>query len=163
MGYDFLTKNLVRTFDWNNLGQNRSISEEVCINGRKYLKTGVITSTTVVGNLYLVYDQSVKHNKYVLLVGIARQHPDDLQVKRSEGIEIANLKSLDTPVMQIEFDHEVTWDEFKELAEWYVVYQQPRFIQTSEEIDQRNKNNNLNYSKKYPQDTEAFKLYSTNK
>ena len=163
MRYDFLNKNLVRTFNWDDLCQNRSISEEVFINGRKYLKTGVTTSTTVVGNLYLVYDQSVKRNKYVLLVGIARQHPDDLQVKRSEGIEIANLKSLDTPVMQIEFDHEVTWDEFKELAEWYVVYQQPRFIQTSEEIDQRRKNNNLNYSKKYPQDTEAFKLYSTNK
>lgn len=163
MRYDFLNKNLVRTFNWDDLCQNRSISEEVFINGRKYLKTGVTTATTIVGNLYLVYDQSVKHNKYVLLVGIARQHPDDLQVKRSEGIEIANLKSLDTPVMQIEFDHEVTWDEFKELAEWYVVYQQPRFIQTSEEIDQRSKNNNLNYSKKYPQDTEAFKLYSTNK
>ena len=163
MRYDFLNKNLVRTFNWDDLCQNRSISEEVFINGRKYLKTGVTTATTIVGNLYLVYDQSVKHNKYVLLVGIARQHPDDLQVKRSEGIEIANLKSLDTPVMQIEFDHEVTWDEFKELAEWYVVYQQPRFIQTSEEIDQRRKNNNLNYSKKYPQDTEVFKLYSTNK
>ena len=163
MRYDFLNKNLVRTFNWDALCQNRSISEEVFINGRKYLKTGVATATTIVGNLYLVYDQSVKHNKYVLLVGIARQHPDDLQVKRSEGIEIANLKSLDTPVMQIEFDHEVIWDEFKELAEWYVAYQQPRFIQTSEEIDQRRKNNNLNYSKKYPQDTEAFKLYSTNK
>lgn len=163
MRYDFLNKNLVRTFNWDDLCQNRSISEEVFINGREYLKTGVATATTIVGNLYLVYDQSVKHNKYVLLVGIARQHPDDLQVKRSEGIEIANLKSLDTPVMQIEFDHEVTWDEFKELAEWYVAYQQPRFIQTSEEIDQRRKNNNLNYSKKYPQDTEAFKLYSTNK
>ena len=163
MRYDFLNKNLVRTFNWDDLCQNRSISEEVFINGREYLKTGVATATTIVGNLYLVYDQSVKHNKYVLLVGIARQHPDDLQVKRSEGIEIANIKSLDTPVMQIEFDHEVTWDEFKELAEWYVAYQQPRFIQTSEEIDQRRKNNNLNYSKKYPQDTEAFKLYSTNK
>ena len=163
MRYDFLTKNLVRTFDWNDLSQNRSISEEVCINGRKYLKTGVTTATTVVGNLYLVYDQSVKHNKYVLLVGIARQHPNDLQVKRNEGIEIANLKSLDTPVMQIEFDHEVTWDEFEELAEWYVEYQTPRFLKTSEEIKQSHKNNNLNYSTKYPQDDEAFKLYSTNK
>ena len=163
MRYDFLTKNLVRTFDWNNLGQNRSISEEVCINGRKYLKTGVTTSTTVVGNLYLVYDQSVKRNKYVLLVGIARQHPNDLQVKRNEGIEIANLKSLDTPVMQIEFDHEVTWDEFEQLAEWYVEYQTPRFLKTSDEIKQSHKNNNLNYSTKYPQDDEAFKLYSTNK
>lgn len=163
MRYDFLTKNLVRTFDWNDLGQNRSISEEVCINGRNYLKMGVTTATTVVGNLYLVYDQSVKRNKYVLLVGIARQHPNDLQVKRNEGIEIANLKSLDTPVMQIEFDHEVTWDEFEELAEWYVEYQTPRFLKTSEEIKQSRKNNNLNYSTKYPQDDEAFKLYSTNK
>ena len=46
MRYDFLTKNLVRTFDWNDLNQNRSIFGEVCINGRKYLKTGVTTSTT---------------------------------------------------------------------------------------------------------------------
>ena len=163
MRYDFLTKNLVRTFDWNDLGQNRSISEEVCINGRKYLKTGVTTATTVVGNLYLVYDQSVKRNKYVLLVGIARQHPNDLQVKRNEGIEIANLKSLDTPVMQIEFDHEITWYEFKELAEWYVEYQTPRFLKTREEIKQSLKNKNLNYFSKYPKDAEAFKLYSTNK
>ena len=83
MRYDFLTKNLVRTFDWNDLNQNRSIFGEVCINGRKYLKTGVATATTVVGNLYLVYDRSVKHNKYVLLVGIARQHPNDLHIKRN--------------------------------------------------------------------------------
>ena len=162
MRYDFLTKNLVRTFDWDNLGRDYSISEEVCINGRKYLKTGVTTATTVVGNLYLVYDQSVKHNKYVLLVGIARQHPNDLRIKRNEGIEIANLKSLDTPVMQIEFDHEITWYEFKELAEWYVEYQTPRFLKTREEIKQSLKNKNLNYFSKYPKDAEAFRLYSTN-
>lgn len=136
MRYDFLTKNLVRTFDWNDLGQNRSISEEVCINGRKYLKTGVTTSTTVVGNLYLVEDQSVKQNKYVLLVGIARQHPCELNVKRSEGIEIANLKALNSPVMQIEFDHEVTWDEFEELANWYVAWQTPKMLKTNEELKQ---------------------------
>ena len=162
MRYDFLTKNLVRTFDWNDLGQNRSISEEVCINGRKYLKTGVTTSTTVVGNLYLVYDQSVKRNKYILLVGIARQHPNDLRIKRNEGVEIANLKSLDTPTMQIEFDHEVTWDEVKKLAEWYVDYQTPKFLKTSEEIKESHKNYNLKHSQKYPQDDEAFKLYTIN-
>ena len=156
MRYDFLNKNLVRTFNWDDLCQNRSISEEVFINGREYLKTGVATATTIVGNLYLVYDQSVKHNKYVLLVGIARQHPNDLQVKRNEGIEIANLKSLDTPVMQIEFDHEVTWEEFVELAEWYVEHQTPRFLKTSEEIKQSRKNNNLNYSAKYPKDDEVI-------
>lgn len=163
MRYDFLTKNLIRTFDWNDLGYDRSISEEVFINGRKYLKMGVATSTTVVGNLYLVYDRSVKQNKYILLVGIARQHPNELQVKRNKGIEIANLKSLDTPVIQIEFDHEISWDEFKKLAEWYVVNQTPKFIKTREEIKQTKNNKNLNYSKKYPQDAEAFKLYSTNK
>lgn len=159
MQYDFLTKTLVRTFDWNDLNQDRSFMEEVCINGRKYFKTGVTTATTVVGNLYLICDRSVKHNKYVLLVGIARQHPNELNVTRNMGNEIANLKSLDAPVMQIEFDHEVTWDEFKQLAEWYVTYQTPRQLKTSEEIKQSSKNNNLNYSQKYPQDDEAFKLY----
>ena len=156
MRYDFLNKNLVRTFDWNDLSQNRSISEEVCINGRKYLKTGVTTATTVVGNLYLVYDQSVKRNKYVLLVGIARQHPNDLQVKRNEGIEIANLKSLDTPVMQIEFDHEITWEEFKELVEWYVEYQNVKLLRTSKEIKQMHKNKKENGSKLYCTDNELF-------
>lgn len=158
----FLTKKLIRTFDWDNLSKNRSITEEVCINGRKYFKTGVTTATTVVGNLYLVYDRSVKRNKYILLVGIARQHPNELRIKRNEGVEIANLKSLDTPTMQIEFDHEVTWDEFKELAEWYVDYQTPKFLKTSEEIKESHKNNNLKYSHKYPQDDEAFKSYTIN-
>ena len=147
MRYDFLTKNLIRTFDWSDLGYDRSISGEVCINGRKYIKTGVSTSTTIVGNLYLVYDHSVKRNKYVLLVGIARQHPNDLRVKRNEGIEIANLKSLDAPVMQIEFDHEVTWDEFEELAEWYVAYQTPKFLKTSEELKQNSKTKLYSLSK----------------
>ena len=136
MRYDFLTKNLVRTFDWNDLNQNRSIFGEVCINGRKYLKTGVATATTVVGNLYLVEDRSVKQNKYVLLVGIARQHPKELNVKRSEGVEFANLKALNSPVMQIEFDHEITWDEFKELANWYVYWQTPKMLKTNEELKQ---------------------------
>ena len=136
MKYDFLTKTLVRSFDWNDMKEDRSMYEQVCINGRDYIKMGVATSTTVVGNLYLVEDQSVKQNKYVLLVGIARQHPCELNAKRSEGVEIANLKALNSPVMQIEFDHEVTWDEFKELADWYVAWQTPKMLKTNEELKQ---------------------------
>ena len=136
MKYDFLTKTLVRSFDWNDMKEDRSMYEQVCINGRDYIKMGVATSTTVVGNLYLVEDQSVKQNKYVLLVGIARQHPCELNARRSEGIEIANLKALNSPVMQIEFDHEVTWDEFKELADWYVAWQTPKMLKTNEELKQ---------------------------
>ena len=136
MKYDFLTKTLVRSFDWNDMKEDRSMYEQVCINGRDYIKMGVATSTTVVGNLYLVEDQSVKQNKYVLLVGIARQHPCELNVRRSEGVEIANIKALNSPVMQIEFDHEVTWDEFKELADWYVAWQTPKMLKTNEELKQ---------------------------
>ena len=136
MMYDFLTKTLVRSFDWNDMKEDRSICEQVCINGRDYIKMGVATSTTVVGNLYLVEDRSVKQNKYVLLVGIARQHPKELNVKRSEGVEIANIKALNSPVMQIEFDHEITWDEFKELADWYVAWQTPKMLKTNEELKQ---------------------------
>ena len=136
MRYDFLTKTLVRSFDWNDMKEDRSICEQVCINGRDYIKMGVATSTTVVGNLYLVEDQSVKQNKYVLLVGIARQHPCELNVRRGEGVEIANIKALNSPVMQIEFDHEVTWDEFKELADWYVAWQTPKMLKTAEELRQ---------------------------
>ena len=136
MRYDFLTKTLVRSFDWNDMKEDRSMYEQVCINGRDYIKMGVATSTTVVGNLYLVEDRSVKQNKYVLLVGIARQHPKELNVKRSEGVEIANLKALNSPVMQIEFDHEITWDEFKELADWYVCWQTPKMLKTNEELKQ---------------------------
>ena len=136
MRYDFLTKTLVRSFDWNDMKEDRSMYEQVCINGRDYIKMGVATSTTVVGNLYLVEDRSVKQNKYVLLVGIARQHPKELNVKRSEGVDFANHKALNSPVMQIEFDHEVTWDEFKELADWYVAWQTPKMLKTNEELKQ---------------------------
>ena len=156
MQYDFLNKKLIRTFDWNNLGQNRSVLKEFSFNGRKYAKMGVNTATTVVGNLYLVYDQSVKRNKYVLLVGIARQHPNDLYITCSEGIEIANINSLNKPAMQIEFDHEITWEEFKELVEWYVEYQNVKLLRTSKEIKQMHKNKKENGSKLYCTDNELF-------
>lgn len=154
--YDFLTKKLIRTFDWTDFGCDRYYEDEVVINGRDYIRSCVATSSTIVGNLYEVYDQSVKLNKYVLVVGEARQHPAELDITREGGIEIANVNSLMNPIMQIELDHEATWEEFESLAEWYVCHQIPKMTLTKEEIK------NKGYDKKYPDDEEAFKSYSSN-
>lgn len=131
---DFLFKTLVRSFDWTDFGMDRYMEKSVFIDGREYIKTGDYTSTTVVGNLFKVHNPDANFNKYILCIGVARQHPNDLHINRNEGVEIAHIKSLMEPSIQMEFDHEITWEEFKHLVSWYVWNQNKKFVKTKEEI-----------------------------
>lgn len=132
---NLLNKELVRSFDWSDYGQNRSIEKRVKINGRTYYKQGTYTATSIVGDLYKVYDQSDEQFNYLLLIGVARQHPNDEKISFAEGIERAALNAKMNPNMIFKFAHKVNWDFFREIAENYVYNYLPKeLIRTKEEI-----------------------------
>lgn len=131
---NFFRKELVDTFFYTDLNQNREDSKEVVINGRTYIKLGTRTATTVVANLYKVWDPSVKFYKYVALVGVTRQHPCDVKVDKEKGIELANEAANINPSMTITFDHKITYHEFKNFALSYISSLEPKFIKTRQEI-----------------------------
>jgi hypothetical protein len=137
---NYLEKELVRSFDWTDYGKNRSIEKRVKINGRVYYKQGDYTVTSIVGDLYRVYDHSQEQFNYVMLIGVARQHPNDEKISFAEGIEKAALNAKMNPDMVLKFAHKVNWEYFRELAENYVYNYLPKeLIRTKEEIQANQK------------------------
>ena len=100
---DWLSKELLETYCFSNIDEDRTRSKEVIINGRSYIKYGVECATTVVALKYKVFDPSINRHKFVILYGIARQNPGDLIITAEEGKEIAMENALINPVMKVEY------------------------------------------------------------
>ena len=129
----FLFKELVNTFGYTTATQNRDVYTDVSINGRRYRKYGTLQAVTFVGNLYKVGCsgegywpkedgpiQTSKNEKYVLVVGMSKQHPYDTKVNKELGYEIAQSNSLDNPCMVIEVQGKFTKRRFVDLVEYYL-------------------------------------------
>lgn len=143
----FLFKELVNTFGYTTATQNRDVYTDVSINGRRYRKYGTLQAVTFVGNLYKVGCsgegywpkedspiQTSKNEKYVLVVGMSKQHPYDTKVNKELGYEIAQTNSLDNPCMVIEVQGKFTKRRFVDLVEYYLDTMKLEFIKTRGEI-----------------------------
>ena len=131
---DFLRKDFVDSYFYTDFNKNREYSKEVVINGRKHLKFGTYTATTIVANIYKVYDPSVESYKYVALFGISRQHPCDVKVTKEEGIELANIAAHSKPFMTCQFEEKPNYHTFKYMADIYLHSMPKQFIKTKQEI-----------------------------
>ena len=70
------TKELIKTYSFNDIYNNRNDEHVKTVKGRTVIELGTRTATSFVGNLYRVYDYSVKSYKQLLLVGVAKQPLD---------------------------------------------------------------------------------------
>lgn len=130
MNLDFLTKELVCSYSYSNSRLDRNFTKQIELNGRQYVKCCQDTFTVLMGQLYRLNDSS-----YLLLVGKCRQEPFDLDPDIKEIEEMSSFNSFDHPVIMVEFDHEITNDEFYELAEWYISNQKRSELYTEQEIE----------------------------
>ena len=126
----FLTKEFVTSYFYDNCSLDRFVCKPVKYMGRTYNKIGQETASTVVGNIYKVFDPSLKLNKYLMIVGVARQHPNDNVAKRDIGVEIASENAMMSPKL-------ISLDEFKEFAKMYISTFNTEFVRTA---DERNAN-----------------------
>ena len=70
------TKELIRTYTYDDIHTNRNDERVKVVKGRTVIELGTRAATSFVGNLYRVYDYSVKSYKQLLLVGVATQPLD---------------------------------------------------------------------------------------
>lgn len=134
---NFLGKELVKTFSYTTATQDREAYANVVINGRQYTKYGTLQAVTFVGNLYRV------DNKYVLFVGMSKQHPCDTKVNKRLGWEIAAANALDNPFMIIEVNSKFDKFMFNDFVEGYMDNMMDlQFVKTREEILAEGKNPN---------------------
>ncbi len=129
MNLDFLTKELVCSYSYSNSRLDRDFTKQIELNGRQYVKYCQDTFTVLTGQLYRLNDSS-----YLLLVGKCRQKPSDINPDTNEIEEMSSFNSFDHPVIMVEIDHEITNDEFSELAEWYIDNQKRSEIYTQQEL-----------------------------
>ena len=71
------TKELIKTYTYDDIYADRRDERVKVVKGRTVIELGTRAATSFVGNLYRVYDYSVKSYKQLLLVGVAKQPLDN--------------------------------------------------------------------------------------
>ncbi len=132
---DFLRKDLVRTFAYTTMNEYRGMERQVVVNGRTYVKLGQAQAVTLVGNLYKCWDPIVKSYKYVLMVGVAKQHPCDLKITKQEGYAIANENAYASPSIVMEVAKDFNREKFEYISMCYIELMHLSFVKTKKEID----------------------------
>lgn len=133
---NILTKDLLATYSYSTMGHDRSGYKFVKMYGRDYIKLGIYQAVTLVGNLYEVYDADVKQYKKMLFVGVARQHPRDLDARKEIGYEIANTNAYAEPQIVMEVGPNFTAFNFREFAKNYIDSLDLNFVATPAELKQ---------------------------
>lgn len=130
---DYLSKELVGSYDWSDFNEERSATCPEIIKGRTYIKTGKYCSTAFVGDVYDMHLPSDEQFKYIMFIGMSRQHPNEHTASRTEGIEVASINAKMEPVATIKFITYPTYQQFKNIVEGYLASIPTQFIRTREE------------------------------
>ena len=156
---DFLRKDLVETFYFTNVNDNRTYVNREIVNGREVDVRGQVCATTLIGLLYRVYDPSVESYKYILHVGVANQGNADAVVDVDEEYEEAYINALMNPQIQYVIGDDYTSFDWKVFSLAILATQPKRFVLTDEEV--RIAQFFDRYGKKYPKDYLYFNLYKS--
>ena len=99
------TKELIKTYTYDDIYADRRDERVKVVKGRTVIELGTRAATSFVGNLYCVYDYSVKSYKQLLLVGVAKQPLDNGNGEFEETIyEEAMENAWVDPMVKIVLD-----------------------------------------------------------
>ena len=99
------TKELIKTYTYDDIHADRRDERVKVVKGRTVIELGTRAATSFVGNLYRVYDYSVKSYKQLLLVGVAKQPLDNGNGEFEETIyEEAMENAWVDPMVKIVLD-----------------------------------------------------------
>ena len=99
------TKELIKTYTYDDIHADRRDECVKVVKGRTVIELGTRAATSFVGNLYRVYDYSVKSYKQLLLVGVAKQPLDNGNGEFEETIyEEAMENAWVDPMVKIVLD-----------------------------------------------------------
>lgn len=134
--FDFLTKELVKSFSYTTTTQDRKAYSDINIDGRTYTKWGTLQAVTIVGNLY----RDFRGNK-IMMIGVSRQNPCDSRCNKQIAYENAMLKALTDPDIVINnVPEHVTELNFNQMFKWYVDMIDLQYLKTRQELEKEGKN-----------------------
>lgn len=99
------TKELIKTYTYDDIHTDRRDERVNVVKGRTVIELGTRAATSFVGNLYRVYDYSVKSYKQLLLVGVAKQPLDGGGIDFEDSMyEEAMENAWINPIVKIVLD-----------------------------------------------------------
>ena len=99
------TKELIKTYTYDDIHTDRRDERVNVVKGRTLIELGTRAATSFVGNLYRVYDYSVKSYKQLLLVGVAKQPLDGGGIDFEDSMyEEASENAWINPMVKIVLD-----------------------------------------------------------
>lgn len=141
------TKELIKTYTYDDIHADRRDERVKVVKGRTVIELGTRAATSFVGNLYRVYDYSVKSYKQLLLVGVAKQPLDNGNAEFEETIyEEAMENAWVDPMVKIVLDDiedsrvPINEDYFIDLCIVLSEMMQVRLLMTDEEMGLTNIN-----------------------
>ena len=141
------TKELIKTYTYDDIYADRRDERVKVVKGRTVIELGTRAATSFVGNLYRVYDYSVKSYKQLLLVGVAKQPLDNGNGEFEETIyEEAMENAWVDPMVKIVFDDvedsriPINEDYFMDLCIVLSEMMNVRLLMTDEEMGLTNIN-----------------------
>ena len=141
------TKELIKTYTYDDIHADRRDERVKVVKGRTVIELGTRAATSFVGNLYRVYDYSVKSYKQLLLVGVAKQPLDNGNGEFEETIyEEAMENAWVDPMVKIVLDDiedsrvPINEDYFIDLCIVLSEMMKVRLLMTDEEIGLTNIN-----------------------
>lgn len=128
------TKELVCSYDWSDVKDERQMTVSEIINGREVIKLGRYCATSAVADIYELNDcSSDEPFKYLMLIGIARQHPNETSVSRKVGVDIAATNAKVNPIITMKFQTIPCYCFVAGLIENYVECMPKHFVRTAQE------------------------------
>ena len=141
------TKELIKTYTYDDIHADRRDERVKVVKGRTVIELGTRAATSFVGNLYRVYDYSVKSYKQLLLVGVAKQPLDNGNGEFEETIyEEATENAWVDPMVKIVLDDvedsnaPISEDYFIDLCIVLSEMMKVRLLMTDEEMGLTNIN-----------------------
>lgn len=142
---DFLNKIEIDTFVYSSAKEDRYTCKDTVYLGRNYTKWGEEQIVTFFGFLYSVENTDTHRNENVLLIGMSKQHPEDIHHDKKIAIESARINALMNPFMTIEnVSEEFNKMHFVDMMKTYLSSMDLDLIMTSEELRHKKEKDEYN-------------------
>ena len=136
---DFLNKEELDTFVWSSANTNRYSCKDATYLGRYYTKWGDEQIVTFFGIKYAVKNMLTNKTENVVLIGMSKQHPEDIHHDKKVAMENARINALIDPFMTMKnVPDDFAKQNFIEMIKAFHSSMDLDLIMTAEEVKHKN-------------------------
>lgn len=96
---DFLNKTEINSFVYSSIDKDNATCKNIVVDGRTYTKWGNLQIVTFVGMMFAAKNKDTGKTENFIMVGISKQHPQDIIHNKRIATEVARENALLNPVM----------------------------------------------------------------